>query len=196
MVESALAATAPRGASTIRPMPAPRTRRAGAPARGAARFAVVVSRYNSSVTDRLLEGAVLACVERTGREPDVFDAPGSFELPVIALQAARSGRFEGVVALGCLLKGETSHDRHIASAVAQGLVGVSLATGVPATFGVLTVDTPEQALARAGGARGNKGSEAMHAAIDAALAVRAARAGRGGRTGAGRAPDKFAGAAR
>jgi 6,7-dimethyl-8-ribityllumazine synthase len=138
----------------------------------AARFkppivAVVVSRYNASITDRLRDGAVSEYASRVGGSPpEIIAAPGSFELPALALAAARSGKFAGVVAIGCLIKGETSHDRHIAQAVAHGLVSVTLATGVPVAFGVLTVDTPEQAHARAGGDKGNKGQEAMAAVLD------------------------------
>lgn len=145
-------------------VPSPRRRaRAAAPT-----VAVVVSRYNASVTDALLEGALAAYAARGGRRDDVrvVPAPGSYELPALALAAARTGRFAGVVALGCLIKGETSHDRHIAAAVASGLVQVTIATGVPATFGVLTVDTPAQAAARSGGSKGNKGADAMHALLD------------------------------
>lgn len=134
------------------------------------RIAIVVSRYNASVTDRLRDGALSQYAQRFPRttEPGVvlIDAPGAFELPALALGAALTGRFEGVVALGCLIKGETSHDRYIAQAVAQGLVQVTIATGVPVAFGVLTVDTPQQARERAGGKHGNKGQEAMSALLD------------------------------
>lgn len=133
-------------------------------------LAVVVSRYNASITDRLLAGAREAYAE-AGGDPQaaalhVIPAPGSYELPALALAAARSGRFRGVLAIGCLIKGETSHDRYIADAVAQGLINVTIATGVPCAFGVLTVDTPEQAEDRAGGEHGNKGAEGMSALID------------------------------
>ena len=136
--------------------------------------AIVLSRYNASITDRLLDGA-LAEYERRGGDRGravVLEAPGAYELPAIALAAARSGRFQGIAALGCLIKGETRHDQYIAGAVAHGLVGVTLATGIPVAFGVLTVDTPEQAHARAGGPEGNKGADAMAAVLDT-LAVTA-----------------------
>ncbi len=133
-------------------------------------IAIVVSRYNATVTDRLLAGAVDAHRERSGGALTIIDAPGSYELPALALAAAGRGA-AAVVALGCLIKGETSHDRIIAEAVAQGLMGVTLATGVPVTFGVLTVDTAKQALARAGGADGNKGADAMNAALDVLEAI-------------------------
>jgi 6,7-dimethyl-8-ribityllumazine synthase len=151
------------------------------PRRQSPAICVVVSRYNATVTDRLLEGAVRAFGERIqgvdGAMVEVVGAPGAFELPALCLAAARAedargrARFDAVVALGCLIKGETIHDRVIADAVAQGLVNVTIVTGVPVTFGVLTVNTPEQALARAGGEEGNKGADAMHAALDAVEAV-------------------------
>jgi 6,7-dimethyl-8-ribityllumazine synthase len=109
--------------------------------------------------------------------PAVIEVPGSFELVVGCLSAARTGRFEGVVALGCIIRGETHHDRVIADAVATGLVQVSLATGVPVGFGVLTVDSARQARARAGGAKGNKGAEAMAAVLDTIRSLRALRDG-------------------
>ncbi len=134
------------------------------------RVAVVVSRYNREITDRLEEGAIEEHARLTGEQGIakgvvILDAPGSFELPVIALAAARTGRFDAVVCLGCIIRGETSHDRHIAGAVAQGIAQVSIETGVPVAFGVLTVENLEQAEARAGGAVGNKGAEAMAAAL-------------------------------
>lgn len=135
---------------------------------GLPQVAVVVSRYNTQITSALLEGAVRAYIERGGdpAHVHVFDAPGAFELPALALACAESHRYAGVVALGCLIRGETRHDRYIAEAVSHGLVSVTVATGVPVTFGVLTVDRPAQAKARAGGKKGNKGADAMHAALD------------------------------
>lgn len=143
------------------------------------RIAIVVSRYNGSVTSRLQEAAIAEYIARGGRRTDVeiYDAPGAYELPALALAAARSGRFAAVLALGCLIKGDTSHDRYIAQAVAQGLVDVTLATGLPVAFGVLTVDNPQQAQDRAGGSKGNKGQEAMSAVLDAVTSIRAIAAG-------------------
>lgn len=134
----------------------------------APRLAVVVSRYNASVTDALLQGALDAFSERFPGAglPDVYRAPGAYELPVLAHAAAKSGRYQGVVALGCLIKGETRHDRYIADAVSHGLMRISLDLALPVTFGVLTTDTPKQARARAGGSKGNKGHDAMSAALD------------------------------
>ena len=139
---------------------------------GPPRVAIVVSRYNATITDKLLEGARSTfAVHFPLSNLEVIPSPGSFELPALALAAAKTGRFQGIVALGCLIKGETAHDRIIADAVAQGLIQVTIATGVPVTFGVLTTDTPEQALARAGGNHGNKGADAMSALLDTLAAM-------------------------
>ncbi len=143
------------------------------------RCAVVVSRYNAWITDRLLAGSREEW-GRAGGEPrrlEVIDAPGSFELPVLARAAASSGRFDAVVALGCLIRGETTHDQHIARSVTDGLQRVALDTGVPVAFGVLTVDNEAQAEARAGGDQGNKGAEAMRAAIETMRSIEALREG-------------------
>lgn len=151
------------------------------------RVAVVVSRYNDTVTGALQQGA-LAEYGSAGGDPasvEVIDAPGAFELSFLSYSAAASGRFDGVLAIGCIVKGETSHDRYLAEAVANGLTNASLLTGVPIAFGVLTVDTAEQALARAGGDKGNKGAEAM----SALLATIAAAAGR---SAPAPRPDKLA----
>ena len=150
-----------------------RTGRSSSAGGAAPALAVVVSRYNASVTDRLLSGAKEVYAEAGGDVEmlRVIAAPGAYELPALALAAARTGKFKGVLGLGCLIKGETSHDRYIAEAVAHGLVGVTLATGVPCAFGVLTVDTPEQAEERAGGAHGNKGAEGMAALLDTVIQI-------------------------
>jgi len=132
-----------------------------------AEIAIVVSRYNASITDRLLDGAVSAYQARGGSPADlmIIDAPGAFEIPSLCDAAAATGRFSGILALGCIIKGETSHDQHLASAVAHGLVNISLLTGVPASLGVLTVNSVQQARDRAGGKHGNKGEEAMNALL-------------------------------
>jgi len=130
-------------------------------------LAVVLSRYNATITDALLEGARDAYA-RAGGDPDaiaVLPAPGTYELPVLAMAAAESGLFRAVVALGCVIRGETDHDRYISQSVADGLMRVSLETGVPVAFGVLTVNDADQARARAGGEHGNKGAEAVEAAL-------------------------------
>jgi 6,7-dimethyl-8-ribityllumazine synthase len=132
-------------------------------------IAVVVSRYNATITDRMLEGAIEAYGRAGGRREDlvVVDAPGAFELTVLSRAAAVNPRFAGVVALGCVIKGQTRHDRYLADAVAQGLTQVAIASGKPVAFGVLTVDTPKQARARAGGSHGNKGFDATMATLRA-----------------------------
>lgn len=135
-------------------------------------IAVVVSRYNPSITAALLDGARQECARRGAGEPEEIQVPGSFELVAGCMRAALSGRFGGVVALGCLIKGDTIHDRVIADAVASGLVQVTLLTGIPVGFGLLTVDTPRQARARAGGAKGNKGAEATAAVLDTIESLR------------------------
>jgi len=127
------------------------------------RIAVVCSTYNATVTDALRHGAVHECEARTGETPAVFDASGAYELPALCMAAASSGRFEGIIALGCIIKGETSHDQYLAHAVADGLVNITIITGVPIAFGVLTTNNNAQALARAGGKKGNKGAEAASA---------------------------------
>jgi 6,7-dimethyl-8-ribityllumazine synthase len=154
--------------------------------------AVIVSRYNATITDMLLAGA-LGAYEAAGTDADravVVEAPGAFELVALALAAASTGRFRGVVILGCIIKGETRHDEYLAHAVAHGAVGVTLQTGVPVSFGVLTTDTVEQAQARAGGAHGNKGAEAMEALLQTIAA--SASIGRGSRAPASSPlrPDK------
>ena len=133
------------------------------------RFAVVVSRFNANVTDRLLMGA-MACLENHGaRDADVdtFSVPGAWELPVVAYHAARSG-YDAVIAIGCVIRGDTPHFDYVAGGAAQGLADVSVQTGVPVVFGVLTTENLEQALDRAGGKAGNKGWEAALTALEMA----------------------------
>jgi len=134
------------------------------------RIAVVVSRYNDFVTDRLKAGALEALDARGVAADDVtvLDVPGAFEIPMAARRAAETGRFEAVVCLGCLIRGETAHFEYIASAASHGLMAASAATGVPMTFGILTTDSAEQALARAGNGPANKGWEAATAAVEMA----------------------------
>ncbi|MBX3359516.1 MAG: 6,7-dimethyl-8-ribityllumazine synthase [Phycisphaeraceae bacterium] len=131
------------------------------------RIAVIVSRYHSDITGPLCEGA-RRCYANAGGRPGrltVVEAPGAFELVSLSAVAASSGQFGGVLAIGCIIKGETSHDRYIAQAVCQGLAQISVSTLVPVALGVLTVDTLRQARDRAGGTKGNKGEEAMEALI-------------------------------
>ena len=147
----------------------------GAPRAGANRFAVVVSRFNAEVTDGLLAGA-LSALDAAGVTADartIVRVPGAFELPVTAQRLAESGRFDAVVCLGCLIKGDTMHFEYLAEAVSQGLSRVALDSGVPVAFGVLTTLTDEQALERARPGEGNKGAEVARAAIEMASLFRA-----------------------
>jgi len=137
------------------------------------RVAIIVSKFNSFVTDRLLAGAT-ARLESSGVASDdvtVVRVPGAFEIPLAAQHAAESGRFDAVVCLGCIIRGETPHFEYLASAVANGLTTAASATGVPITFGVLTTNSAEEALARAGDGPDNKGREAALAALELADVV-------------------------
>ena len=142
------------------------------------RVAILVSRYNELITSKLLDGA-LACCGEAGvprEEVDVVWLPGAFELPAAAAAAAESGRYACLVALGAVIRGETPHFEYVAGAAASGLTDVSLQYAVPVGFGVLTVDTLQQAVDRAGGSAGNKGHEAAAAALGAADAIAQLRA--------------------
>jgi len=137
------------------------------------RFAVVVSKYNEFVTDRLQAGALAALASAGVAAGDItlVRVPGAFEIPVAAQHAAESARFDAIVCLGCLIRGETPHFEYISSAVSLGLTTAAAATGVPMSFGVLTTNSVEEALARAGDGTGNKGHEAAVAAIEMAEVV-------------------------
>lgn len=131
-------------------------------------MALVASRFNSFVVDRLVEGALDAVV-RTGGDPDairVYKVPGAFEIPLVAKRLAASGEFDAVVCLGAVIRGATPHFDYVASEVAKGIAQASLETGIPIGFGVLTTDTLEQAVERAGSKAGNKGWEAAMAAVE------------------------------
>jgi len=134
---------------------------------GTRRVALVVSRYHELITGKLLDGARRACREHGVADGavDVLWTPGAFELPVAAEAAAASGRYGAIVALGCVIRGETPHFEYVAGEAARGLGNVALAHRVAVGFGVLTVESQEQAQARAGGAAGNKGYEAAEAAL-------------------------------
>ncbi len=145
------------------------------------RVALVVARFNPTVTSRLRDGAIEALTV-AGAAPEAletFDVPGAFEIPFAARAAASTGRFDAIVCLGCLIRGETPHFDFIADAVAHGLVSASGDTGVPMAFGVLTTNTMEQALERAAMDRTNKGWEAAVAAVEMAGLIRRL-AGEGG----------------
>ena len=129
------------------------------------RFAIAVARFYTDLAERLVAGAQRAFTA-AGREPaDVYEVPGAFELPLAALYLAESGRYEGVACLGAVIRGETDHYDFVCTQAAAGIARVSLDTGVPCSFGVLTVDTMEQALARAGGAKRHQGEEAARAVL-------------------------------
>jgi 6,7-dimethyl-8-ribityllumazine synthase len=133
----------------------------GRPSGKGRRIAIAVARFNGEVTSKLEAGAVAALREAGVAEDDlvVVRVPGAFELPLVCQRFAASGRFDAVVALGAVIRGETSHYDHVCSTASQGVLQASLATGVPVLFGVLTCDTDAQAEARAGGAHGNKGAD-------------------------------------
>jgi 6,7-dimethyl-8-ribityllumazine synthase len=136
-------------------------------------LAIVVARFNEHVTSRLLAGAEEAAERHGVARHDVFHVPGSFELPVIAKRLAEGGRYDAIVCLGAVIRHETDHYTHIATQAASGIQRAALDTGVPCMFGVLTCDTDEQALARAGsGEQRNAGREAVEAAIETALLLR------------------------
>ena len=135
-----------------------------------ARFAVLVSRFNRFVTDKLLDGCIDALRRHGVAEADieVVWSPGSFEIPVLAGRLAGGGRYAAVICLGAVIRGGTEHHRYIASEAAKGVAAVAMDTGVPCIFGVLTCDTVEQAVDRAGAKAGNKGADAAAAAIEMA----------------------------
>ena len=141
------------------------------------RIAIVVSRFNRAVTDNLLEGAREAAGKLgvVCEEADVFRVPGAFELPLIAREAARSARYAGVVCLGAVIRGETPHFEYVCSEAAAGIARVSMETGKPVAFGVLTTDDVAQALERAGGAVGNKGYEAVVTVVETLAAIEQVR---------------------
>ena len=131
-------------------------------------FAIVVSRFNSFITDRLLEGA-LDTLKHHGVDLDdvsVFHTPGSYEIPSTAKRLADTGKFNAIICLGAVIRGETPHFDYIAGESASGIAQVSYATGIPTIFGIITTDTINQAIERAGAKAGNKGSEAATVAIE------------------------------
>ena len=142
----------------------------GSPDGRGRRIAIAASRFNRLVTDPLVAGAAEE-LRRHGVAPDRVDlawVPGSFELPLAVARLAATGRYAGIVALGAVIRGQTPHFDYVAGEAAGGLAAVARATGVPVAFGVLTTDTMEQALDRAGGKAGNKGAEAARTALEMA----------------------------
>ncbi|ACO45032.1 6,7-dimethyl-8-ribityllumazine synthase [Deinococcus deserti] len=132
------------------------------------KFAIISTRWNHLIVDRLVEGAELAFVQHGGRSEnlDHYLSPGAYEVPLIARKLAESGRYDAIVCLGAVIKGDTDHYDFVAGGAANGILNTSLHTGVPVAFGVLTTDTVEQALNRAGIKAGNKGAEATLAMIE------------------------------
>jgi len=141
------------------------------------RFVIIVSRFNSFITDRLLAGAIDA-LARTGAAADLIEiikVPGSWEIPLAAAEVARAHRYDAVICLSALIRGETPHFDYIAAEAAKGIAQASIETGVPVAFGVLTTNTLEQAIDRAGAKGGNKGFDAAMSAIEMANLLRALR---------------------
>lgn len=138
------------------------------------RFALVVSRYNEFVTDKLVQGALDTLVRHGAAQKSIaqYVVPGAWEIPVAAQAAARSESFDAVICIGCVIRGQTPHFDFVARGVADGAMRVSLDARIPVTFGVITADTTEQAVDRAGGKVGNKGAEAALAAIELVALLR------------------------
>ncbi len=132
------------------------------------RFAVVVARFNELITSKLLGGAMDGLIRHGVREEDVAVAwvPGSFEIPLVARRMALSGRYDAVLCLGAVIRGSTPHFDYVAAEVSKGIAHVSLETGIPCVFGVLTTDSIEQAIERAGTKAGNKGYDAAMTAVE------------------------------
>ncbi|MFI4984736.1 MAG: 6,7-dimethyl-8-ribityllumazine synthase [Solirubrobacterales bacterium] len=131
-------------------------------------FAIALGRFYEDLAERLLAGARAAFADAGDVDVEVFDVPGAFELPLAASYAARSGRFAGVACLGAVIRGETDHYEFVCSEAARGVMRVQLDTGVPCAFGVLTCESMEQALARAGGGKRDQGRHAAEAVLSMA----------------------------
>lgn len=138
------------------------------------RFGIVVSRFNELVTRRLLSGALDALKRHGARDEDITIVwvPGSFEIPLVARKLAEGGKYNAVICLGCIIRGDTPHFEYVASETAKGIAQVALTTGVPTIFGIVTAEDLHQALERAGGKQGNRGADAAMAAIEMANVVR------------------------
>jgi 6,7-dimethyl-8-ribityllumazine synthase len=139
------------------------------------KFGIVVSRFNSFICERLLEGAVDALIRHGADDNDIYVArvPGAFEIPLFAQKMAASGRYDALICLGAVIRGSTPHFDYVASEVSKGVAQVSMASGVPIAFGVLTTDTIEQAVERAGTKAGNKGFDAAVTAIESVNLMKA-----------------------
>ena len=129
------------------------------------RFAIAVGRFYEDLAQRLVAGAQRAFAEAGAGEADVYEVPGAFELPLAAKYLARSGRYEGIACLGAVIRGETDHYDYVCAEAARGIQDVQLETGVPCSFGVLTVENLEQALARTGGGKRDQGEHAAQAVL-------------------------------
>jgi 6,7-dimethyl-8-ribityllumazine synthase len=141
------------------------------------RFAIIVSRFNSFITERLLAGAMDALL-RTGADPEAIDTvkvPGSWEVPLVASELARQHRYDAIICLSAVIRGETPHFDYVAGEAAKGVAHASLDTGVPVAFGILTTNTLEQAIDRAGAKGGNKGFDAAMTAVEMANLIRVLR---------------------
>jgi 6,7-dimethyl-8-ribityllumazine synthase len=135
---------------------------------GTARFAIVASRFNEIITRRLVEGAI-DCLQRHGAEPgqiEVYYCPGAFELPLVAKKILAMGKYDAIICLGAVIRGDTPHFDYIAAEVTKGIAALSLEASFPVAYGILTTDSTEQALERAGLKMGNKGWEAAMTAIE------------------------------
>ena len=145
---------------------------------GSIRVGIVASRFNDFIVSRLIGGCEDALL-RHGVQPDDISlawVPGAFEIPLIASKMAKSGRYDAVIALGAVIRGSTSHDDYVCSEVSKGVANVSLNSDIPVLFGVLTTDTIEQAIERAGSKAGNKGAECAQGAIEMVNLIRALEA--------------------
>ncbi|RMG05157.1 MAG: 6,7-dimethyl-8-ribityllumazine synthase [Acidobacteria bacterium] len=134
------------------------------------RFAIIVSSWNDAITSKLLDGA-LEALEKTGVQEsnvEIFRVPGSYEIPLIALKAAKTGKFDALICLGTIIRGETPHFEYVASEVAKGISQVAIQVELPVIFGIVTADNIEQAMNRAGIKLGNKGYEAAMTAVEMA----------------------------
>ena len=132
------------------------------------KFALVVSRFNEFITSKLVSGAIDTLVRHGCREEDISSiyVPGAFELPVVAKKAAACGEYDAVICLGCVIRGHTPHFEYVSSQASRGIAQVALDTGTPVSFGLITADTLEQAVERAGTKAGNKGADAAACAIE------------------------------
>jgi len=151
----------------------PTERKGGLSAKGL-RLGIIVSRFNSFITERLLSGA-LDALQRAGadeRKIEVVRVPGSFEIPVAAKRLAETGRYDALITLGCLIRGDTQHFDYLSAEVTRGIQLAAVETGVPIAFGVLTTDTLEQAIDRAGAKSGNKGAEVALTAVEMATLLK------------------------